>query len=69
MKSSDQLTLGEVAERVARSGGKLVVHAEHGSYHAYMHSTTKRGQGNVGAYERGDLAEVIDQVTRAADPG
>ncbi len=61
MQVKRDLTLKEVAERLAKSGSHLHVNFEHGVYHAYVH-----GDSKVTSYDRGDLAEAIDGATRQA---
>lgn len=59
MQVSQDLTLREVTERLAKSGSRLHLNFEHGVYHAYVHGPSK-----ISAYKRGDLAEVIDEATK-----
>jgi hypothetical protein len=61
MSLSPDLTLKEVAERLAKSGSQLHLHLEHGVYHAYV-----LRDHQITAYDRGDLAEAIDGATRQA---
>lgn len=61
MEISQDLTLREVAERLARARCKLSLHSDHGVYHAYVHGETTTA---VRGYDRGDLAEAIDGATK-----
>jgi hypothetical protein len=61
MRLNQDLTLREIIERLAKSGGRLHLNFDHGVYHAYVH-----GDAKITAYDRGDLAQAIDGATRQA---